>query len=62
MPYSVMKHKSQLDRHPQDTEEVKNLELDEQPKPTKKLGSSEIPSTESSSQIHKRVKGVTKKR
>ncbi|MEO9320601.1 MAG: hypothetical protein ABI361_08020 [Nitrososphaera sp.] len=56
-----MKHKSQLDRHPLDTEEVKNLDLDEQPKPTKKLGSPGLPSVETS-QNHKRLKGVTKKR
>lgn len=58
-----MKHKSQLDReHPPDANEVKELDLDEQPKPTKKLGKSNLPSAESSSQIHKRIKGVTKKR
>jgi len=63
--YSIMKHKSQLNHHPTlDSEEVKRLDLDERPRPTRKLGSSAIPSVDSTttSQTHRRIKGTTKKR
>jgi hypothetical protein len=60
-----MKHKSQLSHHPAlDSEEVKKSDLDEQPRPTRKLGSTAIPSIDSSttSQVHRRIKGRTRKR
>jgi hypothetical protein len=60
-----MKHKSQLSHHPTlDSEEVKKSDMDEQPRPTRKLGSTAIPSIDSSttSQLHRRIKGRTRKR
>lgn len=60
-----MKHKSELNHHSDlSSEEVKDSELDEQPRPTRKLGNTATPSVDSSttSQIHKRIKGTTKKK
>jgi hypothetical protein len=60
-----MKHKSQLSHHRSlNSEEVKKSDLDEQPRPTRKLGSTAIPSIDSTttSQTHRRIKGITRKR
>jgi hypothetical protein len=60
-----MKHKSELSHHSSlSAEEVKNLDLDEQPRPTRKLGSTAVPSMESSTSIQnpKRITGITKRK
>lgn len=58
-----MGYKSKIDKLSLDSEAAKELELDEQARPTRKLGRPEFPATDSAtSSIHKRIKGTRKKR
>ena len=58
-----MTHKSKVDQLNLDSESAKELELDEQPKPTRKMESSTFPEVESpASHSHTRIKGTRKAR
>jgi hypothetical protein len=52
-----MSHKKEIDT-PLDTEEAKDLELDETPKPTRKLSKTSVPaSNDAEPSTHDRIKG-----
>jgi hypothetical protein len=56
-----MKHKSALDRHYLDAEAAKDLELDEQPKPVRKVELPVVLNAESTTvATHKKIKGQRK--
>lgn len=58
-----MRYKSKIDKLNLDSESVKELELDEQARPTRKLERPEVPATDSATtSIHRRIKGTRKKR
>lgn len=54
-----MKRKSTVDDSGVSAEEAKEMEADEQPRPTRKEGKSALPSTELASS-HKKIKGTRK--
>ena len=61
--YTTMTHNSKVNHTHLDTEAVKDLELDESPRPTRKQENPAIPSGDSTPGFsHKRVKGTTKAR
>ena len=45
-----MSHKKAI-KEPLDTEQAKDLELDEEPKPTRKVGKPSVPASETLSQV-----------
>jgi hypothetical protein len=57
-PASYMSHKKEI-KQPLDTEQAKELELDETPKPTRKVSKSSVPASNDaeSSTHHDRIKG-----
>ena len=56
-----MRYRSTINRTKLGTEEVKELELDEQPRPTRKVDEPLVPSTDSGTTLrHKRIKGKIK--
>ena len=58
-----MTHKSKVNQLNLDSESAKELELDEQPKPTRKMENPTFPEVDSSiSHSHRRIKGTRKAR
>lgn len=56
-PLSYMSHKKEIE-HPLDTEQAKELELDETPKPTRKVSNPSVPvSNDAEPSTHDRIKG-----
>jgi hypothetical protein len=56
-----MKYKSKISQLNLDTEAVKELDLDEQPRPTRKLESPALPAVDSATTLtHRRIKGTRK--
>lgn len=61
MMYGTMKYKSKVDRSGLDSESVKEMELDEEPRPVRKAESPAVPTTDSATTTsHRKIKGTRK--